>query len=114
MFLADCLCRLDELDLEKSLCDNLQHKTIVEFPTLVIVKKGTCVDSNTDSSNGIDKQRDDKVDSAVLNRDEGEESSMVEEAGGEECGSDWSDYEEGEIKDKSKLSSLGLIARMYS
>ena len=98
--------------MAKSIRDNLQHKTVIEYPTLVIVKKGMRDDSNIDGSD-LTTERGDSV---VTKCDE---SSMGEEGGtdsprGEECGSDWSDFEEGEIKDNSKLSSLGLIAQMYS
>ena len=30
-------CRYDRLEIDKSLCDNLRHKTLVEFPSLHVV-----------------------------------------------------------------------------
>ena len=85
----------DVLDLNQTLCENLCNRSIVEFPTLVITKNDTRPHPSEESSL-VDVPDD---------------TPPPEEGPTEVC-SDWSDYEDGEVRDQV-VSSLQLIAQEY-
>ncbi|XP_064405136.1 box C/D snoRNA protein 1-like [Halichondria panicea] len=89
------------LDIQKTLCDNFQDKTIVEFPVMIIGNKDTHTSPVENSPVNNSKSPLSEASPVIMDISE----SPVE------VHSDWSDYEEGEVREA--VSSLQLIAQEY-